>query len=57
MAAPDTEGVTVWSPIQHPYVLQRVVAWSLGWPVARFRIVSPDPVAGLGEKAGPSSNR
>ena len=26
LAAPDAEGVTIWSAIQHPYVLQRVVA-------------------------------
>ncbi|PYR61493.1 MAG: xanthine dehydrogenase, partial [Acidobacteria bacterium] len=26
LAAPDEHGVTIWSPIQHPYVLQRVVA-------------------------------
>ena len=53
MAAPDTEGVTVWSPIQHPYVLQRVVASSLGWPVARVRIISPDPGGGFGGKGWP----
>ena len=35
LAAPDAEGVTIWSPIQHPYVLQRVVASALGWPVSQ----------------------
>ena len=29
LAAPDPEGVTIWSPIQHPFVLQRVVAAAL----------------------------
>ena len=43
LAAPDAEGVTIWSAIQHPYVLQRVVASALGWPVAKVRIISPDP--------------
>jgi CO/xanthine dehydrogenase Mo-binding subunit len=53
MAAPDAEGVTVWSPIQHPYVLQRVVASALGWPVAKVRIISPDPGGGFGGKGWP----
>ena len=29
-AAPDESGVTIWSPTQHPFVLQRVVAACLG---------------------------
>jgi CO/xanthine dehydrogenase Mo-binding subunit len=53
LAAPDPNGVTVWSPIQHPYVLQRVVAAALGWPIARVRIVAPDPGGGFGGKGWP----
>jgi CO/xanthine dehydrogenase Mo-binding subunit len=53
MAAPDADGVTVWSPIQHPYVLQRVVAASLGWPISRVRIIAPDPGGGFGGKGWP----
>ena len=53
MAAPDAEGVTIWSPIQHPYVLQRVVASTLGWPVARVRVIAPDPGGGFGGKGWP----
>jgi CO/xanthine dehydrogenase Mo-binding subunit len=53
LAAPDTEGVTIWSAIQHPYVLQRVVASALGWPVAKVRIISPDPGGGFGGKGWP----
>jgi CO/xanthine dehydrogenase Mo-binding subunit len=53
LAAPDQDGVTIWSPTQHPYVLQRVVAAALGWPVARVRIVSPDPGGGFGGKGWP----
>ena len=40
-------------PIQHPYVLQRVVASALGWPVAKVRIISPDPGGGFGGKGWP----
>jgi CO/xanthine dehydrogenase Mo-binding subunit len=53
LAAPDAEGVTIWSAIQHPYVLQRVVASALGWPVARVRVISPDPGGGFGGKGWP----
>jgi len=42
-AAPDESGVTIWSPTQHPFVLQRVVAACLGLPLARVRIVAPVP--------------
>jgi CO/xanthine dehydrogenase Mo-binding subunit len=52
-AAPDENGVTVWSPTQHPFVLQRVVAAVLKWPIARVRIVAPDPGGGFGGKGWP----
>jgi CO/xanthine dehydrogenase Mo-binding subunit len=53
LAAPDANGVAVWSPTQHPYVLQRVVAASLGFPISRVRVVSPDPGGGFGGKGWP----
>lgn len=53
LAAPDSNGVTVWSPTQHPYVLQRVVASALAWPISRVRIVAPDPGGGFGGKGWP----
>ena len=53
LAAPDSNGVTIWSPIQHPYVLQRVVAATLGWPISRVRIIAPDPGGGFGGKGWP----
>jgi CO/xanthine dehydrogenase Mo-binding subunit len=53
LAAPDEQGVTVWSPIQHPFILQRVVAAALKWPLSRVRIVSPDPGGGFGGKGWP----
>ena len=33
MAAPDGDGIVVWSAIQHPYWLQRVIADLLGLPL------------------------
>jgi CO/xanthine dehydrogenase Mo-binding subunit len=53
LAAPDANGVTVWSPTQHPYVLQRVIAAALQWPIARVRVVAPDPGGGFGGKGWP----
>ncbi len=53
LAAPDANGVTVWSPTQHPFVLQRVVAAALGWPVSKVRVVAPDPGGGFGGKGWP----
>jgi CO/xanthine dehydrogenase Mo-binding subunit len=53
LAAPDGNGVTVWSPTQHPFVLQRVVAAALQFPIARVRIVAPDPGGGFGGKGWP----
>ena len=53
LAAPDANGVTIWSPTQHPYVLQRVVSAALRLPIARVRIIAPDPGGGFGGKGWP----
>ena len=50
MAAPDNGGVAVWSSIQHPYVLQRLVAATLGIPLSKVRVFAPDPGGGFGGK-------
>lgn len=53
MAAADEDGVTIWSPIQHPYVLQKAVAGVLEMPVSRIRVIAPDPGGGFGGKGYP----
>jgi CO/xanthine dehydrogenase Mo-binding subunit len=53
VAAPDANGVVIWSPIQHPFILQRVVAAALGWPISRVRIIAPDSGGGFGGKGWP----
>ena len=53
IAAPVGNGVTIWTPTQHPFVLQRVVAAALKWPIARVRIIAPDPGGGFGGKGWP----
>jgi CO/xanthine dehydrogenase Mo-binding subunit len=53
MAAPDEDGVTVWSSIQHPYLLQKVIARLLDMPLAKVRVHAPDPGGGFGGKQNP----
>jgi CO/xanthine dehydrogenase Mo-binding subunit len=50
IAAPDGDGIAVWSSIQHPNWLQRVVAGVLGMPLSKVRIFAPDPGGGFGGK-------
>ena len=50
VAAPDGDGIAVWSSIQHPNWLQKVLAKLLGMPLSRVRVLSPDPGGGFGGK-------
>ena len=50
MAAPNGDGIVVWSAIQHPNWLQRVIASLLELPLAKVRILAPDPGGGFGGK-------
>ncbi len=50
MAAPDGDGIAVWTTIQHPYWLQRILAGILGLPLSRVRVIAPDPGGGFGGK-------
>ncbi len=50
MAAPDGDGIRVWSSIQHPNWLQRVIAEVLRLPLSRVRVIAPDPGGGFGGK-------
>ena len=50
LAAPDRGGIAVWSSIQHPYVLQRLIADTLDLPLALVRVFAPDPGGGFGGK-------
>ena len=52
-AAADEDGITVWSTIQHPYWLQRVLAKMLALPLSKVRVVAPDPGGGFGGKQHP----
>jgi CO/xanthine dehydrogenase Mo-binding subunit len=50
MAAPAGDGIAVWSTIQHPYWLQRILARLLGLPLAKVRVLAPDPGGAFGGK-------
>ena len=50
MAAPDGNGIAVWSSIQHPNWLQKILAKLLGLPLSKVRVYAPDPGGGFGGK-------
>ena len=50
VAAPDGDGIAVWSSIQHPNWLQKILAQILDLPLSRVRVFAPDPGGGFGGK-------
>jgi CO/xanthine dehydrogenase Mo-binding subunit len=50
LAAPEQEGVIVWSAVQHPFTLQQVIADLLDLPLAKVRVHAPDPGGAFGGK-------
>ncbi len=50
IAAPDGDGLVMWSTVQHPNWLQRILAEITGLPLAKVRVVAPDPGGGFGGK-------
>ncbi len=50
IAAPDGDGIAIWSSIQHPNWLQRVIAGLLHLPLAKVRVFAPDPGGAFGGK-------
>jgi CO/xanthine dehydrogenase Mo-binding subunit len=50
MAAPDGNGIAVWSSIQHPNWLQKILTKLLGLPLSKVRVYAPDPGGGFGGK-------
>ena len=49
----DSGGLDVYSPVQHPYLLQRTIAKVTGLPLAQVRVYAPDPGGGFGGKQNP----
>jgi CO/xanthine dehydrogenase Mo-binding subunit len=50
IAAPDGDGIKLWTSIQHPYWLQRLLAQTLQVPLAKVRVIAPDPGGAFGGK-------
>jgi len=50
IAAPDGDGVRIWSSIQHPYALQSAIARVLALPLSKVRVFAPDPGGAFGGK-------
>jgi CO/xanthine dehydrogenase Mo-binding subunit len=53
-AAPDGDGITIWTSIQHLFQLQKIMAKVLGMPLAKVRVVAPDCGGGFGGKQWPN---
>ena len=50
-AQPDQ--MTVWSPVQHPFLLQRIMAELFDLQLGAVRVFAPDPGGGFGGKQNP----
>ena len=50
IAEPTKDGISVYSATQNPFQLQQVIAGVLDLPIARIRIIAPDPGGAFGGK-------
>lgn len=53
MAKWEEGRLTLWSPVQHPFLLQKVMAKLFGLPLTEVRVIAPDPGGGFGGKQNP----
>ena len=53
MASVEKELLTIWSPVQHPFLLQRIMAELFDRPLTQVRVFAPDPGGGFGGKQNP----
>jgi CO/xanthine dehydrogenase Mo-binding subunit len=53
IAAPEDDGVAVWTATQNPFQMQRILARVLGLPLAKVRVRAPDPGGAFGGKQHP----
>lgn len=50
VAAPDGDGIVVWTTIQHSFQAQKILAAVLNLPLAKVRVIAPDAGGGFGGK-------
>jgi CO/xanthine dehydrogenase Mo-binding subunit len=53
IAAPEANGIAVWSATQNPFQMQRIIARVLKLPLAGVRVIAPDPGGAFGGKQHP----
>lgn len=49
----DSGGLDIYSPVQHPYLLQQTISKVIGLPLAQVRVFAPDPGGAFGGKQTP----
>lgn len=47
------EGLKIWSPVQHPFLLQKIMAGLFDLPLSDVQVLAPDPGGGFGGKQMP----
>jgi CO/xanthine dehydrogenase Mo-binding subunit/aerobic-type carbon monoxide dehydrogenase small subunit (CoxS/CutS family) len=53
IASMEGDGLKVWSPVQHPFLLQKTMAELFNLPLTQVRVFAPDPGGGFGGKQNP----
>jgi CO/xanthine dehydrogenase Mo-binding subunit/aerobic-type carbon monoxide dehydrogenase small subunit (CoxS/CutS family) len=53
IASAENDGLKIWSPVQHPFLLQRIMAELFNLPLTQVRVFAPDPGGGFGGKQNP----
>ena len=53
ISSADKDGLKIWSPVQHPFLLQRIMAELFDLPLTQVRVFAPDPGGGFGGKQNP----
>jgi CO/xanthine dehydrogenase Mo-binding subunit len=53
LAAPDGDGIVVWTSIQHMFQFQKILAKVLDMPLSKVRVFAPDLGGGFGGKQWP----
>ena len=49
----DDEKMKIWSPVQHPFLLQKIMAELFEMPLNAVQVIAPDPGGGFGGKQNP----
>jgi CO/xanthine dehydrogenase Mo-binding subunit/aerobic-type carbon monoxide dehydrogenase small subunit (CoxS/CutS family) len=53
IALAEKDVLKIWSPVQHPFLLQKIMAEMFDLPLTQVRVFAPDPGGGFGGKQNP----